>query len=332
VRAWKPLLAAAVLCSPLGIVGVGMLTMTVAVGAGAEDVGPTSAVSCSIGVDPAATASGLDSEQVAVAQVFIAEGKRRGLAPKAWVAAIAAGKVESGMRNLPYGHGTSIGALQLIDDHGSVEQRLDPLFSVSWFYDGVQRTPGWEIMTVGALAQVVQGSAFPLRYAEQEGWATAVVTTLDGAAPATCAPLAAGPWTHPLAPGTYVLTSGFGPRRSPGGIGSTNHAGLDYAAPTGTPIYAASAGRVSFVGNGGGYGNLVRVIHADGVETYYAHQSAVSVTVGDEVQPGSPLGFVGTTGNSTGPHLHFEVRVNGIPTDPRPWLADHGVPDPGAAA
>jgi murein DD-endopeptidase MepM/ murein hydrolase activator NlpD len=335
VKPLAVLAVAAVLTSPVALVGGSAALMLAAGASGSESAAvATSPVSCAVGADPAVTAAGLDAEQVANAQVFIAEGKRRGLAPVAIVAALAAGKVESEMRNLDYGHGTSVGVLQLIDDHGSARQRLDPLFSVSWFYDGVQTftAPGYAEMPVGALAQRQQRSAFPLEYAKEEGWATAVYAALEGTQPGTCAPLAAGPWTHPLAPGTFTLTSGFGPRRSPGGIGSRNHAGLDYGAPTGTPVFSASAGRVSFVGNGGGYGNLVRVIHADGVETFYAHLSATAVTQGDDVQPGAPLGAVGSTGSSTGPHLHFEVRINGVPTDPRPWLTGHGVPEPGAAA
>jgi murein DD-endopeptidase MepM/ murein hydrolase activator NlpD len=98
------------------------------------------------------------------------------------------------------------------------------------------------------------------------------------------------------------------------------HAGLDIAGPTGTPIYAAQAGRVSFAGRQGGYGNLMLVDHGGGVVTAYAHQSAFVADVGDVVQCGQQIGEIGSTGNSTGPHLHFEVRVNGTPRNPRGYI------------
>jgi len=143
------------------------------------------------------------------------------------------------------------------------------------------------------------------------------------------AAVSAAGWSLPIAPGSYRLTSGFGRRSSPGGIGSTNHAGLDFGAPPGTPIVAASAGTVTTAGTAGGYGNLV-VITTGTVEVYYAHQvdGAIAVTVGQQVTAGQRIGAVGTTGNSTGPHLHFEVRVAGVPTDPLTFLRRYGV-DPG---
>ena len=119
------------------------------------------------------------------------------------------------------------------------------------------------------------------------------------------------------------------PRSSPGGIGGTNHAGLDFGAPTGTPIVAAAAGTVTTAGLAGGFGNLV-VVSTGNVQTYYAHQvdGSLAVTVGQQVAAGQRVGAVGSTGNSTGPHLHFEVRVDGVPTDPVSFLRRYGV-DPG---
>ena len=108
------------------------------------------------------------------------------------------------------------------------------------------------------------------------------------------------------------LSSGFGAPR-PGG---RKHAGIDLAAPTGTAIVAAAAGTVSQAGSAGGYGIVVYVDHADGVQTRYAHMSRVTVRAGQKVEAGGRLGDVGSTGDSTGPHLHFEVRRNGSPVDP----------------
>lgn len=102
---------------------------------------------------------------------------------------------------------------------------------------------------------------------------------------------------------------------------SGHHTGQDFHVAAGTPILAAAAGTVIFTGNGGPYGNLTEIQHPDGVQTWYAHQSRISTTVGSRVRPGQVIGAVGATGNTTGPHLHFEVRIGGQTVDPRPWLS-----------
>ena len=111
-----------------------------------------------------------------------------------------------------------------------------------------------------------------------------------------------------------TVTSGYGYRWG------RQHTGIDIAAPSGTPIGAAKAGEVIFTGWMGGYGNLVAVDHGDSVVTLYAHQSRIGCVEGQEVAQGDVIGFVGTTGHSTGNHLHFEVRVDAEPRDPRPYL------------
>ncbi|MBS3968081.1 MAG: M23 family metallopeptidase [Truepera sp.] len=116
------------------------------------------------------------------------------------------------------------------------------------------------------------------------------------------------------------LTSFFGPRRL--GMGTSNfHSGLDIAAPTGTPVVAARAGTVTFAGwSNRGFGNLVKIRHAGGAETWYAHFSRILVTVGQQVRQGEVVGRIGSTGISTGPHLHFEVHEGGRPHDPLRFL------------
>jgi peptidoglycan hydrolase-like protein with peptidoglycan-binding domain len=108
------------------------------------------------------------------------------------------------------------------------------------------------------------------------------------------------------------VSDGFGPR------GNRFHSGLDFPAPLGTPIEAAASGRVTFAGwyRAGGYGYLVTVAHGRGVRTLYAHLSSVGVRVGQRVGAGAELGRVGATGDASGPHLHFEVRVRGAAIDP----------------
>jgi murein DD-endopeptidase MepM/ murein hydrolase activator NlpD len=124
-------------------------------------------------------------------------------------------------------------------------------------------------------------------------------------------------------PTTGVFSSGFGYRTDPFGGGTTFHAGQDIAAPTGTPIVAATAGTVAIVetpDESGGYGNYTCIDRGGGFATCYAHQSAVFVHVGEVVAQSQLIGLVGSTGASTGPHLHFEVRINGVPVNPLPYL------------
>lgn len=113
-----------------------------------------------------------------------------------------------------------------------------------------------------------------------------------------------------------TITSEFGGRESPGGIGSTWHEGIDIGAPEGAPVRAAGAGTVTTAGWGGGYGNLVEIDHGGGLSTLYAHMSAILTSVGETVREGQNIGLVGSTGNSTGAHLHFGVYENGSAIDP----------------
>ncbi|MGB3040159.1 MAG: peptidoglycan DD-metalloendopeptidase family protein [Candidatus Nanopelagicales bacterium] len=123
----------------------------------------------------------------------------------------------------------------------------------------------------------------------------------------------------PLPAGTWGWATPFGAAGPMWASG--HHTGQDFHVAAGTPILAAAAGTVIFTGNGGPYGNLTEIQHPDGVQTWYAHQSRIATTVGSRVQAGQVLGAVGATGNTTGPHLHFEVRVAGQTIDPRPWLS-----------
>lgn len=118
------------------------------------------------------------------------------------------------------------------------------------------------------------------------------------------------------------LSSRFGVRRDPLQNGLRAHLGIDIPDPIGTPVHAAGSGVVTFAGWSHGYGNLVRIDHGDGNETRYAHLSAIAVGIGS-VEQGTVIGNVGSTGRSTGAHLHFEVRQNGAPVDP---LGQDGLP------
>ena len=117
------------------------------------------------------------------------------------------------------------------------------------------------------------------------------------------------------------ISSYFGGRKSPGGIGSTNHKGIDIAVPRGTPIYAADGGTVTYSGWMSGYGYLVQIDHGNGYVTRYGHNSRLTVSVGQHVYKGQQIARAGSTGNSTGNHCHFEVRYNGVAKNPLNYLS-----------
>ncbi|MDR6323507.1 murein DD-endopeptidase MepM/ murein hydrolase activator NlpD [Actinoplanes couchii] len=133
----------------------------------------------------------------------------------------------------------------------------------------------------------------------------------------------AAQWVHPNP--TARMTSCFGQRWG------RLHAGIDLAAPPGTPILAAGAGVVLSAGPNGGYGNAILIDHGDGWLTNYGHLAVIMVETGQSVEAGDQIGMEGSTGHSTGPHLHFEVRQGPfrIPVEPTRWMRAHGVPIPG---
>ena len=166
---------------------------------------------------------------------------------------------------------------------------------------------------IAALARRAQRMAAASR-SRQSATSTATpsaTAATDTTTTTTSTEVGTGGWTWP-AGGT--VTSEFGYRWG------RLHAGLDIGAPEGSPIWAARGGTVTYAGAMGGYGNLVLLDHGGGVSTAYAHQSAIMVSVGASVSAGQQIGQVGSTGNSTGPHLHFETRIGGNPQDPRSYL------------
>lgn len=148
-------------------------------------------------------------------------------------------------------------------------------------------------------------------------------TALDDLAKAAekeAAQIALNKWVTPLV--SYRLTATFGEY----GLWSSYHTGLDFAAPSGTPIRAVTNGVVTSAGFDGAYGNKTVVTLEDGTELWFCHQSAFNVSVGDTVRTGELIGYVGSTGHVTGPHLHLEVRPGGgDPVDPDAALRQHGV-------
>lgn len=130
-------------------------------------------------------------------------------------------------------------------------------------------------------------------------------------------------WELPITAGVYHLSAGFGAASY---LWSHLHTGLDFAAPIGTPIHAVAGGVVTEVGYDGAYGNKTVVTLEDGTEIWYCHQNSLAVNVGDVLRSGDLVGYVGNTGNTTGPHLHLEVRPGGgDPVDPFNALVANGV-------
>lgn len=130
-----------------------------------------------------------------------------------------------------------------------------------------------------------------------------------------------GSFIWPVPSCTYI-TSRFGPRYHPvTGLYQSTHTGLDIGASYGAAIQAADSGEVFVAGVKGGYGNCVMIDHGNGYYTLYGHMSSIAVSVGQVVSQGDTVGYVGSTGVSTGPHCHFEIRVDGDPTDPAPWFS-----------
>jgi len=274
----------------------------------------------------------LDRQQWQVAGDIVAVGKSLSVDPRGWVVALAAGMQESGLRPLPYGDRDSLGVFQQRTAWGSVAQRMDPASAARMFFTGghggqrgLLDIPGWQHLTVTHAAQAVQVSAYPDAYAKWEPVAVTIVESLAHV-DASCQP--AGAWVFPLGRSHYVLTAGFG---DCGAHWSHCHTGQDFAVPTGTPVVSTGTGRVVFAGWAGPYGNAVHVLHARSVATWYCHLSRIDAHQGEAVNAGQLLGLSGSTGNTTGPHLHIEVRTGasrtstGVPVDPLPWLRAHDV-------
>lgn len=150
--------------------------------------------------------------------------------------------------------------------------------------------------------------------------ATAAPAAAAAARPAARAAIRAAPaapsWTRP---NRGPLSSPFGMRWG------RPHEGIDLAGGYGSPILAAADGVVLYAGPEVGYGRVVKIRHSDGTQTWYGHMSKYLVNAGDHVKVGQEIAVVGSAGDAIGPHLHFEVRVGGVPVDPVPFLAKHGV-------
>jgi murein DD-endopeptidase MepM/ murein hydrolase activator NlpD len=303
------------------------------------------------------TVDKLGEAQMRNAATIIEVGAGLSVPPRGWVIAIATALQESVLTNLPHlgarNDHDSVGLFQQRPSQGwgTPEQLQDPKYAARKFYQKLVKVRGWESMPLTMAAQRVQRSAYPDAYAKHEPTATEIVNLLaNGAARAaghstklTCAvagDIAASGWTVPvLAP----VGSGFRTRARPG------HDGVDLSASRGTPIRAAAAGRVTHIecdnqsarwyscdDDGSpstpGCGWYMEITHASNVVTRYCHLlRRPSVFLGQTIAPGQEIGVVGTSGHSSGPHLHFEVHLHGDRSsrgavDPAGFMRERGAP------
>ncbi|HZE40909.1 MAG TPA: M23 family metallopeptidase [Stackebrandtia sp.] len=301
----------------------------------------------------------LNKEQMGNAATIVQTGQKLDVPPRGWIIAVATSMQESTLHN--YGNlGTSndhdsLGLFQQRPSKGwgTPDEVTDPVHASTSFYKSLRKIPHWQELDLTVAAQTVQRSAFPDAYAKWEPMATDVVNSLtDGAGRAAAdngkagscakgAQIAASGWTAPV---KAPIVSGFRPPDRP------THYGVDLGAKRGTDIHAASGGVVITVEcnaslNGAPYscdkdgsvsvlgcGWYVEVKHADNIITRYCHmQEHPYVKVGQKVQAGEVLGISGTSGNSSGPHVHFEVHTGGdVATndnaiDPIPFMEQQGV-------
>jgi murein DD-endopeptidase MepM/ murein hydrolase activator NlpD len=307
-------------------------------------------------VAPATDAVGIwSAEQVAVAATVVETGRSMDVPPRGWVVAVATAMQESSLRNIPDGDRDSIGILQQRPSMGwgTPEELSDPAYQARNFYTRLLRIDGWEAMRVTDAAQTVQRSATPEAYQRWELDAEAVVASVTGVSSvdvvgagypaAPCGPellsvaVEAGEWTSPV---DAAVGSLFRSADRPG------HDGVDFVAPRFAPVRAVAAGQVITVAcnastgtcdrDGGmeirGCGWYVEILHSGDVITRYCHLvRQPEVSPGEAVSGGQVLGYVGSSGNSSGPHLHFEVHVGGQTAtwanavDPVRFLTDAGV-------
>lgn len=171
------------------------------------------------------------------------------------------------------------------------------------------------ILATPALAQRVNGEASDSRFRSLfSAW-----QQMDGPRAAAIAI----PSRRPV--DAMSLTSHFGIRNDPFNGRRARHNGIDIPNPVGAPVYASADGVIGRAQRLGGYGNYVEIEHGNSIETRYGHLSQILVAPGQRVKRGDMIGLVGSTGRSTGPHLHYEVRIAGAPVNPLPFVADDGV-------
>jgi murein DD-endopeptidase MepM/ murein hydrolase activator NlpD len=343
----------------LGILGLGVLCGGSLLSAGPMTTDqPTVPVGCGTTVLPTQVPNQVGpygGEQITNAAVIVNVGHNMNVPPRGWVIAVATAMQESNLIN--------VGNLGARNDHdslglfqqrpsqgwGTPEQIMQPTYAAGKFYGALLGVPRWPDLPLTVAAQQVQRSAFPDAYAKHERLASQIVDAVSGGASnagtqtGTCAPPdqpTAGGWVRPV-PGHVI--SGF---RTPD---RPTHYGVDLQAARQTAVGAAAGGKVTKVRcdqstlntvgscdrdgspNAKGCGWFVEVTHADQVITRYCHMvKQPIVSVGQIVAAGQQLGWSGSSGNSSGPHVHFEVHLHGdtsnaATVDPVAFMRERGV-------
>lgn len=303
----------------------------------------------------------LSPRQLEIASIVIGIGRKSGHQDRAILVALAVASQESRFQNyandglgddltsdqrgiqaslqLPHDAvGSDHGSLGVFQQQwpwwGTMRDLMDPATATERFYAALHKVPGWELMEIGAAGQAVQRSAHPDAYDDDVDLARRLLAAAQGAdtvtqtayygSTADCAfTVFNGEVVMPIAGSNYVDSESFGQR---GSRRITTHTGTDFSAPCGTTVVASTGGRVTVRTDQAWSGRWLVTLDSGqgGVETWYAHMQAVDVVTGDMVSPGQPIGLVGTEGNSTGCHLHFEVRPGGgEPVNPTVWLAEN---------
>lgn len=316
----------------MGVMLAGVMKRAAASGMLSADVIRNAIEAGSAGFSYAATNKGagkyggtmFSTEQLNNAGTIASTAKGLGASNRDIMIALMTAMQESSLRNLNYGDRDSLGLFQQRAAWGDAKDRTNAAAATKMFFEGGKQGQRglFDIkdrgkMTMGQAAQAVQVSAFPGAYDQWSDEASAILSAMTfksaGGQALTVSP---GGWVRPAA---GPRTSPFGMRINPVTGQYKLHAGSDIGAPTGAPIHAAKAGKVistSDPAHSGGYGNYTVVDHGNGQRTAYAHQSKFAVKPGQSVMAGQTIGYVGTTGNSTGPHLHFEYLKNGVRVNP----------------
>lgn len=337
--------ALALVLAPVVVAG-GLITAVLLVGTGSavqsnacEPVRGSSTVADL----PAGTVAGFAGEQLANAAAIVEAGRALGVDARGQAIAVMTAMGESSLWVVDHGDAVGPDSRGLFQQRangtwGSYADRMDPVTSATNFFRALLAVPGWQTLPPTIAAHRTQHNADPYHYTRWWDAALEVLVALAGEPLPGLAPgtgflpctgttpvggISAG-WTTPAA---GPLTSGFGRRSNPTGGGQQHHAGLDLAPGCDAPIAAAGRGVVVRSGAAAGYGNLVVVDHGEGVVTRYGHMDDedLVVVVGQPVSAGQQIARVGSTGDSTGCHLHFEVLVDGLAVDPLAFLARHGV-------
>lgn len=336
----------ALLLTPVAVAG-GLITGVLFMSDGGAQVQAAACdrltVSLTVQGVPVGAVAKYTGEQLANAATIVRAGQALGVDVRGQAIGVMTAMGESSLLAVDHGDAAGPDSRGLFQQRangawGSYADRMDPATSAASFFRALLEVPGWQALPPTIAAHRTQHNADPYHYARWWDRALEVMAALAGEPVAGLAPgtgslactgtspigSVVGGWTIPA---DGRISSGFGRRDDPTGEGEQDHAGLDFAAACDTPIVAAGAGVVVRSGAASGYGNLLAVDHGGGLVTRYAHMETedLTVVVGQPVVAGQQIARVGSTGDSTGCHLHFEVLVDGVPTDPLPFLAERGV-------